>query len=75
MLPVYPVFEDEKSKASDEKLVKQKTAIQKTDRTNKIAANFVCKSKSQKICKKNYTFFQRNAKISDVKMLKPFHYL
>ena len=28
-LPVYPVFEDEKSKASDEKLVKRKIALKK----------------------------------------------
>ena len=32
-----PVFEDEKSKASDEKSVKQKIALKKTARTNIIA--------------------------------------
>ena len=36
---VYLVFEDEKSNGSDEKSVMRK--IEKTDRTNKIAANFV----------------------------------
>ena len=40
-LPVYPVFEDEKSKASDEISVKRKIALKKTDSTNIIAANFV----------------------------------
>ena len=40
-LPIYPVFEDEKSKASDEKSVKRKIALKKTDRTNIIATNFV----------------------------------
>ena len=40
-LPVYPVFKDEKSKASDEKSVKRKIAKKKTDRTNIIATNFV----------------------------------
>ena len=40
-LPVYPVFEDERSKASDEKSVKRKIALKKTDRTNIIATNFV----------------------------------
>ena len=40
-LPVYPVFEDEKSKASDEKSVKRKIALKKSDRTNIIARNFV----------------------------------
>ena len=39
-LPVYPVFEDKKSKTSDEKSVKRKIAI-KTERTNKIAKNLV----------------------------------
>ena len=33
-LPVYPVFEDEKSNASDEKSVKQKIALKKTFRKN-----------------------------------------
>ena len=41
VLPVYPVFEDEKSKASDEKSVKRKIALKKTDKTNIIATNFV----------------------------------
>ena len=36
-----PFFEDEKSNASDEKLVKRKNRIKKTDRTNIIATNFV----------------------------------
>ena len=40
-LPVYPVFEDKKSKASDEKSVKRKIAQKKTDRTNIIATNFI----------------------------------
>ena len=40
-LPVYPVFVDEKSKASHEKSVKQKIALKKTNRTNIIATNFV----------------------------------
>ena len=39
-LPVYPVFEDEKSKASDKKSVKRKMTWKKTDRTNIVAANF-----------------------------------
>ena len=38
---LFIVFEDEKSKASDEKSVKQKIALKKTDRTNIIATNFV----------------------------------
>ena len=40
-LPDYPVFEDENSKASDEKSVKRKLALKKTDRTDIIATNFV----------------------------------
>ena len=40
MLPVYPIFEEEKSKASDEKSV-VKNRIKKTNRTNIIATNFV----------------------------------
>ena len=36
-----PVFEDEKSNASDENLVKRKIALKKTDRTSIIATNFV----------------------------------
>ena len=39
--PVYPVFEDENSNGSDEKLVKRKIAYKKTDRTNITATNFV----------------------------------
>ena len=35
---LFPVFADEKSKASDEKSVKRKIALKKTDRTNKIKA-------------------------------------
>ena len=35
------VFEDEKPKASDEKSVKRKIALKKTNRTNIIATNFV----------------------------------
>ena len=40
-LPVYPVFKDEKSNGSDEKSVKRKIALKKTDRTNIIAAKFI----------------------------------
>ena len=36
-LSVYPVFEDEKSNGSDEKSVKRKIALKKTQRTNIMA--------------------------------------
>ena len=39
MLPVHPVFEDEKSNWSDEKSVKLKFVFKKTYRTNIIATN------------------------------------
>ena len=39
--PVYSVFEDENSKASDEELVKQKKRIKKNHRIDIIATNFV----------------------------------
>ena len=40
-LPVYPVFEDEKSKGVRRKIGQAKNRIKKTDRTNIIATNFV----------------------------------
>ena len=46
-LPVYPVFEEEKSKASDEKSVKRKIAYKKSKRTNIIATNLDQTFKSQ----------------------------
>ena len=36
-----PVFKDEKSNGSDEKSVKRKIALKKTNRINIIATNFV----------------------------------
>ena len=40
-LPVYPVLQDEKTKASDGKSVERKISQKKTDMTNIIATNFV----------------------------------
>ena len=47
MLPVHPVFEDEKSNWSDEKSNKLKFVFKKTYRTNIIATNFKEKSEHE----------------------------
>ena len=39
-LPVYPVVEDKISNGKDEKSVKRKVALKKTDRTNIIVTSF-----------------------------------
>ena len=58
-LPVYPVFEDEKSKASDKKIDRAKNRIKKTDRTNIIATNFVWEQ-----LKKNFRKTKKNSSMS-----------
>ena len=60
-LPVYSVFEDEKSKASDE-IGQAKNRIKKTDRTNIIATNFVweqLKTKKEIFCNTLRTHFHQ----------------
>ena len=54
--PVYPVFEDEKSKTSDEKPAKRKIALKKTDRTKLIATNFVWEQLKSKFQCEEVTF-------------------
>ena len=61
MLPVYPIFVDEKSNGSEEKPVKRKIA-QKDNRTNIIDTNFVREQlkMSSKMSKKRQNEVRRN---------------
>ena len=59
-LSVYPIFEDEKSNGSDEKIGQVKNRIKNTNRTNIIATNFVCEQLNKADCK---TCTQCNMKI------------
>ena len=47
-LPVHPVFTYKKSNGSDEKSVKQKMVLKKTNKTNIIATNFVWEQLNKK---------------------------